>query len=68
MADKDTLSASTVVIDDATDPERWRLLDEQGRQTWHYLRTDDEIKKWPQTLYDKHHLSLPTVSPALPSP
>lgn len=44
-----------------TDYSRWRLLDESGRQTWHYLKTDDEVKNWPQSAADKHHLGLPTV-------
>lgn len=47
---------------DKTDYSRWRLLDESGRQTWHYL-TDDDIEKWPQSVADKYHLGLPTVWP-----
>lgn len=49
--------------DQKTDRSRWRLLDESGRHTWHYLKTDEEIKEWPQTTADKHHLGLPTVYP-----
>ena len=30
-----------------TDYSRWRLLDENGRQTWQYLATDDQVEKWP---------------------
>jgi hypothetical protein len=45
-----------------TDYSRWRLLDEDGRHTWHYLTTDKELKAWPQTVADKFHLGLPTVS------
>jgi lanosterol synthase len=48
--------------DKRTDYSRWRLLDEAGRQTWHYLRTDEEVKSWPQSVADKYHLGLPTVS------
>jgi hypothetical protein len=48
--------------DEKTDYSRWRLLDESGRHTWHYLTTDKEIKAWPQTIADKFHLGLPTVS------
>ncbi|KAF2403058.1 oxidosqualene:lanosterol cyclase-like protein [Trichodelitschia bisporula] len=48
-----------------TDYSRWRLLDERGRQTWHYLRTDDEVKKWPQSVADKYFLGLPTGLPDL---
>jgi hypothetical protein len=55
------MSASTVLVDKETDLERWRLLDERGRQTWHYLKTDKEVKAWPQTLADRHHLGLPLV-------
>lgn len=44
-----------------TDLERWRLLDERGRQTWHYLSTDEAVQAWPQTVVDRHHLGLPLV-------
>ena len=47
--------------DPQTDPSRWRLLDEQGRQTWHYLQSDEEIKEWPQSIADRYFLGLPTV-------
>ncbi|RDW84763.1 terpene cyclase family member protein [Coleophoma cylindrospora] len=53
-------------LQERTDYTRWRLLDERGRQTWHYL-TDDEAVKWPQTIADKYHLGLPTGLPELPS-
>ena len=46
-----------------TDYLRWRLLDERGRHTWHYLNTDEEIQAWPQSVVDKYHLGLPTVQP-----
>ena len=45
-----------------TDYTKWRLMDEQGRHTWHYLSTDEELKAWPQSIADKHHLGLDTVS------
>jgi lanosterol synthase len=48
--------------DKKTDYSRWRLLDENGRQTWHYLKSDEEVKKWPQSDADKYHLGLETVS------
>ena len=48
--------------DDGTDLKRWRLRAERGRQTWHYLRTDDEIEAWPQSTADKYFLGLPMVS------
>ena len=44
-----------------TDYSRWRLLDERGRQTWHYLESDEELKTWPQSTADRYHLGLPTV-------
>ena len=47
--------------DEKTDYSRWRLLDDDGRQTWHYLETDEEIAKWPQSTADKYHLGLQTV-------
>ncbi|KAE9972270.1 hypothetical protein BLS_004095 [Venturia inaequalis] len=50
-----------------TDRTRWRLLDERGRQTWHYLRTDEEVKAWPQTTADKWFLGLDTEQPPLQS-
>ncbi|KAL1387352.1 oxidosqualene:lanosterol cyclase-like protein [Phyllosticta capitalensis] len=49
-----------------TDYSRWRLLDENGRQTWQYLETDDQVEKWPQTVADRYHLGLPTGLPDLP--
>jgi len=47
--------------DEKTDYTRWRLLDERGRQTWHYLETDEQVKNWPQSAADKYHLGLSTV-------
>ena len=44
-----------------TDRSRWRLLDEAGRQTWHYMKNDEETRRWPQTIPDKYHLGIPTV-------
>jgi lanosterol synthase len=44
-----------------TDYSRWRLLDESGRHTWHYLEDDAAAKEWPQTVVDKYNLGLPTV-------
>jgi len=48
--------------DEKTDYRRWRLLDNRGRQTWHYLEEDEQVKKWPQSVADKYHLGMPTVS------
>jgi hypothetical protein len=45
-----------------TDYSRWRLrVSDGGRHTWHYLQTDEEMKRWPQTALDKYWLGLPTV-------
>ncbi|KAI0202488.1 oxidosqualene:lanosterol cyclase [Astrocystis sublimbata] len=49
--------------DEKTDYSRWRLFDDQGRQSWRYLESDEEMKKWPQTVYDKHYLGLDTGLP-----
>lgn len=49
------------VKDPSTDHTRWRLEDDNGRQTWHYLTSDQDVKKWPQTTADKYHLGLDTV-------
>ena len=46
---------------EATDINCWRLLDERGRQTWHYLDSPEKIKQWPQSIVDKHHISLPLI-------
>ena len=46
-----------------TDYSRWRLrVCDGGRQTWHYLETDEEAQAWPQTIIDKYWLGLDTVS------
>ncbi|EFX01703.1 lanosterol synthase [Grosmannia clavigera kw1407] len=55
-------------LPDTTDRRRWRLRDEAGCQTWHYLEDDEEAKKWPQSLADKYFLGLPMDLPALPKP
>ena len=44
-----------------TDLTRWRMRDDRGRQTWHYLQTDEELKAWPMTTADKWYLGLETV-------
>ena len=45
-----------------TDYTRWRLrVGDYGRQTWHYLQTDEEVAKWPQTEVERFWLGLKTV-------
>jgi len=51
------------VEEQATQIDRWRLLDQRGQQTWHYLETDEEVKAWPQSTADRYHLGLPLVRP-----
>ncbi|KAF8661357.1 hypothetical protein AX16_001452 [Volvariella volvacea WC 439] len=50
-----------------TDYSRWRLLvNDGGRHTWHYLKTDEECERWPQNTVDKYWLGLDTGLPELP--
>ncbi|KAI1254187.1 hypothetical protein MGN70_004583 [Eutypa lata] len=55
-------------LEDKTDRTRWRLLDEKGRHTWHYLEEEEAVQKWPQSIADKYYLGLDTEQPALPKP
>lgn len=55
------VSGPAVDPSEKTDYTRWRLLDENGRQTWHYLESDEEVAKWPQSTADKYFLGLDTV-------
>ena len=56
-------SAITPFIEqvEKTDIYRWRLRDERGCQTWHYLETDQETEAWPQSIADRYFLGLPLV-------
>ncbi|CAG8628199.1 679_t:CDS:10, partial [Diversispora eburnea] len=45
-----------------TDLKRWRLEVNNGRQTWHYLENESEIKNWPQSTIEKYWLGLPFKS------
>lgn len=45
-----------------TEYRRWRLLvNDSGRHTWHYLKTDEECVQWPQNTIDKFWLGMDTV-------
>jgi lanosterol synthase len=55
-------TSRTPRVAEKTDRSRWRLLDESGRLTWHYLEDDDSARKWPQSVADKWYLGLDTVS------
>lgn len=50
-------------IAEKTDFTRWRMRDDESRQTWHYLEDDEAAKRWPQTYADKYYLGLPLVKP-----
>ena len=49
------------VNDLKTDHTRWRMKNVDGRQTWHYLESDEELKAWPMTSADKYYLGMDTV-------
>lgn len=44
-----------------TDYTRWRLRDDRGCQTWHYLQSEEEVKAWPQSAADRYFLGMETV-------
>ncbi|KAJ3333114.1 Lanosterol synthase (Oxidosqualene--lanosterol cyclase) [Blyttiomyces sp. JEL0837] len=50
-----------------TDPRKWRLVAEDGRQTWHYLETDEQEREWPQTDYDKYWQGILKDGPTYPA-
>ena len=50
-----------------TDYSRWRMKDDRGTQTWHYLETDEEVEAWPQSTADKWYLGMDTVGTPLRS-
>ncbi|KAJ3115426.1 Lanosterol synthase (Oxidosqualene--lanosterol cyclase) [Phlyctochytrium bullatum] len=48
-----------------TDPYRWRLAVEEGRQTWQYFEDpeDPRLKAWPMTDADRYWQGLPLENP-----
>jgi len=36
-------------------------VNDGGRHTWHYLKSDEECERWPQNSVDKFWLGLPLV-------
>jgi lanosterol synthase len=44
-----------------TDHSRWRMRNVDGRQTWHYLESDEQLKAWPMTAADKYYMGQDTV-------
>lgn len=59
-ANNETITHESVV-DLKTDHTRWRMKNVDGRQTWHYLESDEELKAWPMTSADKYYLGMDTV-------
>jgi lanosterol synthase len=55
------------VVDLKTDHTRWRMKNDDGRQTWHYLESDDELKAWPMTSADKYYLGMDTAGYTIPN-
>jgi len=53
------------VAEAKTDHTRWRLKDDDGQHTWHYLASDEELKAWPQSAADKYFLGMDTVGGAI---
>lgn len=54
--------ATEAVRVEKTDYSRWRLEDIRGCQIWKYMESDEANKEWPQSVADKYHLGLATVS------
>jgi lanosterol synthase len=48
-------------VDLKTDHLRWRMKNVDGRQTWHYLESDEQLEAWPMTSADKYYLGMDTV-------
>ncbi|MCJ1464869.1 Lanosterol synthase (Oxidosqualene--lanosterol cyclase) [Pseudocyphellaria aurata] len=64
--EKGSIVPSAVELEESTDLRRWRLADDRGRQTWHYMSTDEGAKSWPQSTVDRYHLGLELDLPSLP--
>jgi hypothetical protein len=48
---------------DRTDLSRWRLVNDKGRHSWHYLAPYQDPEKWPMTIPEKWYLGLEMVGP-----
>ena len=48
-------------LEKKTDLTRWRVRDDEGRLTWHYMLDEEAAKQWPQSYADKWYLGLPMV-------
>jgi lanosterol synthase len=58
--------ATGVVGSNKTDYTRWRLENVRGCQIWKYLESDEACREWPQSVADKYHLGMDTVSLLVP--
>jgi len=56
-----TVGHSEKAEDTQTDLTRWRLRNDRGVQTWHYLESE-QLKTWPMSVADKYFLGFDTVS------
>ena len=48
-------------VAEKTDYTKWRMKNDRGCQTWHYMDSEEEEKAWPQTTADRHFLGMDTV-------
>ncbi|KAF2274408.1 lanosterol synthase [Westerdykella ornata] len=53
--------------DEKTDRTRWRMKNDGGVHTWHYL-SEEEAARWPMSRADKWYLGMDTGAPTLPPP
>ncbi|KAK5071511.1 Lanosterol synthase erg7A [Lithohypha guttulata] len=56
---------SSAANEQKMDYSKWRIKDENGRHTWHYLDSEEQIRQWPQDVSTKYFLGLPTEQPDL---
>ncbi|KAL4925989.1 terpene cyclase/mutase family protein [Aspergillus undulatus] len=63
-----TKTAPPLPFLESIDRTRWRMKNDNGRHTWHYLEDDETAHNWPQSLADKYYLGLPLNQPTLPKP
>lgn len=44
-----------------TDLSRWRLRDDDGCHTWHFLADESAALHWPQSDAERSYLGMPLV-------
>lgn len=54
-------TSASAFRNEKTDYTRWRMTDDEGKHIWHYLESDEAVKKWPQSKAEKYYLGLDTV-------